>query len=149
MKLSTEIEQKEFKSEYQKSIINIIYTYNYLVGNMNPMFKKYGITRQQYNVLRILRGQHGDPVTINLIKDRMLDKMSDASRIVVRLKKKNLIEKRQNSSDRRAADILISEKGLDLLATMDRAFDNLDNLIDALSKPEAETLNDLLDKLRG
>lgn len=149
MELSKEIEQKEFKNEYQKSIINIIYTYNYLVSKMNPVFKQYGITRQQFNVLRILRGQHGDPATINLIKDRMLDKMSDASRIAGRLKKKKLIEKRQNSRDRRAADIIISKKGLDLLTSMDTAIDDFNNLIsNTLSKSEAETLNDLLDELR-
>ena len=87
MKLEKAIRQKGFQNEYQKAIINIIYTHNYLIGKMNPVFKQYGITRQQYNVLRILRGQHPDPATINLIKERMLDKMSDASRIAERLKK--------------------------------------------------------------
>ena len=147
MKLEKAIRQKGFQNEYQKAIINIIYTHNYLIGKMNPVFKQYGITRQQYNVLRILRGQHPDPATINLIKERMLDKMSDASRITERLKKKKLIEKSRNLIDKRAADIIISKKGLALLKTMDPESKKFNKLI-TLSDGEVANLNKILDNLR-
>lgn len=147
MKLEKAIRQKEFQNEYQKAIINIIYTNNYLIGKMNLVFKQYTITRQQFNVLRILRGQQPDPATINLIKERMLDKMSDASRIVERLKKKKLIKKTRNSIDKRVASIIISKKGLELLKTMDMESEKFNKLI-ALSKGEVLNLNKLLDKLR-
>ncbi len=147
MKLEKAIRQKGFQNEYQKAIINIIYTHNYLIGKMNPVFKQYGITRQQYNVLRILRGQHPDPATINLIKERMLDKMSDASRIAERLKKKKLIEKSRNLIDKRAADIIISKKGLALLKTMDPESKKFNKLI-TLSDGEVANLNKILDNLR-
>ena len=147
MKLEKAIRQKGFQNEYQKAIINIIYTHNYLIGKMNPVFKQYGITRQQYNVLRILRGQHPDPATINLIKERMLDKMSDASRIAERLKKKKLIEKSRNLIDKRAADIIISKKGLALLKSMDPESKKFNKLI-TLSDGEVANLNKILDNLR-
>lgn len=147
MKLDKAIRQKEFQNEYQKAIINIIYTNNYLIGKMNLVFKQYTITRQQFNVLRILRGQKPDPATMNLIKERMLDKMSDASRIVERLKKKKLIKKTRNSIDKRIASIIISKKGLELLKTMDTESEKFNKLI-ALSKGEVLNLNKLLDKLR-
>lgn len=147
MKLEKAIRQKGFQNEYQKAIINIIYTHNYLIGKMNPVFKQYGITRQQYNVLRILRGQHPYPATINLIKERMLDKMSDASRIAERLKKKKLIEKSRNLIDKRAADIIISKKGLALLKTMDPESKKFNKLI-TLSDGEVANLNKILDNLR-
>ncbi len=147
MKLEKAIRQKEFQNEYQKAIINIIYTNNYLIGKMNLVFKQYTITRQQFNVLRILRGQQPDPATMNLIKERMLDKMSDASRIVERLKKKKLIKKTRNSIDKRVASIIISKKGLELLKTMDTESEKFNKLI-ALSKGEVLNLNKLLDKLR-
>ena len=147
MKLEKAIRQKGFQNEYQKAIINIIYTHNYLIGKMNPVFKQYGITRQQYNVLRILRGQHPDPATINLIKERMLDKMSDASRIAERLKKKKLIEKSRSLIDKRAVDIIISKKGLALLKTMDPESKKFNKLI-TLSDGEVANLNKILDNLR-
>lgn len=147
IKLEKAIRQKGFQNEYQKAIINIIYTHNYLIGKMNPVFKQYGITRQQYNVLRILRGQHPDPATINLIKERMLDKMSDASRIVERLKRKKLIEKSRSLIDKRAADIIISKKGLALLKTMDPESKKFNKLI-TLSDGEVANLNKILDNLR-
>ena len=149
MSLKEEIKQKGFRNEYQKALINILYTHNYLIGKMSDIFKKYDITRQQFNVLRILRGQHPNPATINTIKDRMLDKMSDASRIVVRLKKKSLIKSKQSDNDRRATEVIISDKGLNLLKKMDGGIEEFDRLFSNLTPSEANSLNDLLDKLRG
>ena len=147
MKLEKAIRQKGFQNEYQKAIINIIYTHNYLIGKMNPVFKQYGITRQQYNVLRILRGQHPDPATINLIKERMLDKMSDSSSISERVKQKKLIEQSRNLIYKRATDIIISKKGLALLKTMDPESKKFNKLI-TLSDGEVANLNKILDNLR-
>lgn len=149
MSIKQEIKQKGFRNEYQKALINMLYTHNFLIGKMSDIFKKFDITRQQFNVLRILRGQHPKPVTINTIKDRMLDKMSDASRIVVRLKKKNLIKSQPGKYDRRSTEVIITSQGLNLLTKMDSSVENFDDLFSNLTNSEANTLNTLLDKIRG
>jgi DNA-binding MarR family transcriptional regulator len=148
MELEKEIFQKTFKSEHQKAVINIIFTYNWLISKIKKEFVDYDITMQQFNILRILRGQYPNPATVNLLKERMLDKMCDASRIVDRLKEKELIEKCVNKKDRRAADIIISQKGLDLLSTLDQKHDPTIAL-ENLTPEESKLLNQLLDKMRG
>ncbi|UII31756.1 MarR family transcriptional regulator [Fulvivirga ulvae] len=148
MGLAEDIQQKEFKSEHQKTLINIIYTYNHLIYEMNVVFREMDITRQQYNVLRILRGQYPNPASISLIKERMLDKMSDASRIVQRLLKKGLITREISEDDRRSVEVIISQKGLSLLSETDEKVQGFDHLIDNLDLEEARQLNELLDKLR-
>ncbi|MEM9298066.1 MAG: MarR family transcriptional regulator [Bacteroidota bacterium] len=148
MSLAEDIKQKKFESEYQKALINLLYTYNHVVSKMNIFFKSHGITRQQYNVLRILRGQHPKPASINLIKDRMLDKMSDASRIVKRLLDKDLIVRKVSFDDRRSVEITISQNGLKLLEDTDNEVKNFIYLTNNLSDTEAKQLNVLLDKLR-
>ncbi|MEM7107111.1 MAG: MarR family transcriptional regulator [Bacteroidota bacterium] len=148
MSLEEEIKQKEFDSEHQKALINLIYTSNHITGHMNEFFKVYDITRQQYNVLRILRGQHPKPASVNLIKERMLDKMSDASRIVKRLLDKKLIERNISYDDRRSVEITISEKGLNLLENTDEHVQEFAHVFSNLSVDEAQQLNLLLDKLR-
>jgi DNA-binding MarR family transcriptional regulator len=110
---------------------------------------KHQITLQQFNILRILRGQYPNPATINLLKERMLDKMSDASRIVERLVQKGLVTRCINQKDRRAVDIVINEKGLELLKKLDPVITPIDVLKANLSDAEAKQLNVLLDKLRG
>ena len=149
MTLEKEIVQSKFQSEGEKAVINIMYTNNIIIGGMNGFFKSHDITRQQYNVLRILRGQYPSPSTINLLKERMLDKMSDASRIVERLRIKKLIVRDRCSNDRRAAEITISEAGLALLNKMDEIVVNLNTFTQNLTDDELVTLNKLLDKLRG
>ena len=148
MSISEDIQQSTFISEYHKALENILYTHNYLINNMNKVFKKYDITRQQFNVMRIIRGNQPDPSNINLIKERMLDKMSDASRIVERLKIKGFVERRVNRFDRRSVDIVLTEKGSDLLAKMDTEFDFFEGPIKNLTDKEAQELNQLLDKIR-
>src|SRR5688500_7319778 len=108
MSLEHDIQQKEFRNEYQKAILNILYTQNYLVGRMTEVFRQFDITRQQYNVLRILRGQYPEPATVNLIKERMLEKMSDTSRIVERLRIKGLLERADGKTDKRSVEITIT-----------------------------------------
>lgn len=148
MELEKEIAQKSFKSERHKAMVNIIYTYFWANNLTRNDFNNFDITPQQFNILRILRGQFPNPSTINLLKERMLDKMCDASRMVDRLKQKELIERCVNKKDRRSVDIVISQKGLDLLSRIDVELDQ-EKLMKHLSEEEARQLNTLLDKLRG
>lgn len=150
MKLEEEIKQnKKFKSEYHKLAVNIIYTHGWLINNQSSFLKKIGITGAQYNILRILRGQYPNPASINLLKERMLDKMPDASRLVERLKQKGLVEREICKNDRRKVEVKITQKGLKLLQDTDKLEERFDQLFKELKPSEAKTLNDLLDKLRG
>lgn len=149
MSLSEDIQQKEYHNEYHKAILNILYTHNYLVTNMADLFKEFDITRQQYNVLRILRGQYPGYASINIIKDRMLDKMSDTSRIVERLRLKGFISRSHCEKDKRSVEIRITHKGLELLKTMHPQVVAFEKLMYNLSEAETCELNVLLDKLRG
>lgn len=148
MKLEEEIHQKKFASEQQKLAINILYTSNWLSAINSGFFKTTDITVQQYNVLRILRGQHPNPSNLKLIKERMLDKMSDASRIIDKLKLKKLVVRKENPDDRRNVDIIITEKGLELLHSLDFIDNSSIEIFNKLSTIEVKTLNSLLDKLR-
>lgn len=149
MKLEEEIKQKNFKDEHHKLAVNIIYTHGWLLNNQAQFFKKFGVTGSQYNILRILRGQYPSPASINLLKERMLDKMSDASRLVERLKSKELVEREICPKDRRKVEVKITEKGMDLLKEMDRIEDQFGKILKGIKSGEAKILNDLLDRLRG
>ena len=120
MELEKEINQKKFRSESHKLMVNIIYTFNWLNGQQADFLKPYKITYQQFNVLRILRGQQMQPASIKLIRERMLDKMSDASRIVEKLRMKNLVERHICEHDRRSCQVFITQKGMDLLTEIDK-----------------------------
>lgn len=148
MEIEKEIVQSKFENSYQKAIINIVFTQSWLMSNMRQVLEPYDITPQQFNVLRILRGQYPKPATLNLVKDRIIDKMSDVSRIVDRLVKKEIIERKVCKSDRRAVDLLITQKGLDLLSNV--TIEKMQGFVHKnLSDEELEQLNELLDKLRG
>lgn len=148
MKIEDEI-KSSFASVHQKAMVNLLYT-NYHVGSkMKAHFKQFDITTQQFNILRILRGQYPKPASIGLLKDRMLDKNSDVSRIIDRLVIKEWIERTECSSDRRQKDIIISDNGLSLLEKIDNNDEQRDNILSNLSLKEAEQLNYLLDKVRG
>lgn len=148
MTLEKEINQRKFRNEHQKSAINIIYTYNWLTEKINKIFDEWGVTSQQFNILRILRGA-GKPLSTLQIRQRMLDKMSDTSRIVDRLVKKGLVKKSTCKTDRRLVDVIITEKGKKLLEKIDAYDDQMDRLLMNLSEAEAKTLNELLDKVRN
>lgn len=148
MRLEDEIKQSKFKSNRQKTVINLIYSSGFLINYLNDKAKSFDITRQQYNVLRILKGQLPKSASINLIKERMLDKMSDASRIVERLRVKQLVERTVSASDKRAVDITITPKGLTLLEDMEPAVGSVDDLFKDFTDHELETFNSLLDKMR-
>ncbi len=149
MTLEKEITQTKFKSEYQKLAVNIIYTHGWLISKQNEIFRKYDITATQFNILRILRGQQGNPASISLLQDRMLDKMSDTSRLVDRLKNKGFVERIICPNDRRKVEVTITDAGLGLLSQIDEHEHLFEDALRNLSEEEAETLNKLLDKARG
>ncbi len=148
MNLEDEIHQKKFKSDEQKLMVNLLYTTNWLNAQYDCFFKHSDITIQQYNVLRILRGQHPKPSNIKLIKERMLDRMSDASRIVDKLNTKGLLIRRECPNDRRSVDVIITDKGLELLQSLDYIDESAKQLFKSLSSEEIKQLNHLLNKLR-
>jgi DNA-binding MarR family transcriptional regulator len=148
MSLENDIQQREFRNESQKAILNILFTSYFIQDKMNELFKQYDITRQQYNVLRILRGQHPGHASVNLIRERMLDKMSDASRIVERLRLKDLVIRKSAEKDKRAVEVTITDAGLKILSDMQEAVDEFESLLDTLTEGETHQLNVLLDKVR-
>jgi len=148
MTLEKEINQRKFRNEHQKSAINIIYTYNWLTEKINKIFDEWGITSQQFNILRILRGA-GKPLSTLQIRQRMLDKMSDTSRIVDRLVIKGLVKKATCKTDRRLVDVTITERGRKLLEKIDAYDEQMDGILMNLTEAEAKTLNELLDKVRN
>lgn len=148
-KIEDAIRQKEFKDPYNKAVVNLLFTHSYLVTAQNTLFKPHDISPEQYNVLRILRGQNGVPTTVSSIQERMLNKMSNASRLVEKLKMKELIKREECPTDRRQVDVLITEKGLDLLKTLEKQVEEANRKIVRLTLEEVNQLNDLLDKLRG
>jgi len=148
MKLEQEIKQEKFKSAQQKAVLNILFTANWIQNLQKDFFEPFGITGQQFNILRILRGQHPNKISAVEIKSRMLDKNSDVSRLLDRLMGKNLIDKAPCPNDKRATHIHITTAGLNLLKKLDNAIDSLDTHLMKLSKADAEKLNQLLDKSR-
>ncbi len=149
MKIEEEIKQTKFKSAHQKAVLNLLFTANWIQNKQKELFEPFGITGQQYNMLRILRGQHPKPIPAVEIKSRMLDKNSDVSRLLDRLIGKKLVKKNKCPNDKRATDISITETGLDLLNTLDASINNLDSKYLALSNEEAKQLSELLDRSRA
>ncbi len=149
MKLEEEIKQKKFRNEFHKLAVNLIFTNSWLMSHQTALFKEYDITAAQYNVLRILRGQYPSPASVNLLKERMLDKMSDASRLVDRLLAKELVERKICPDDRRRVEVKITSEGLKILEEIDKSDNDFDKKLKSLSVAEAKNLNELLDKLRG
>lgn len=144
-----ETKAPRYESAYHEAIVNVSYTHNWCNDKVKQAVSPYDITSQQFNVLRILRGQFPNPSTINLVKSRMLDKMCDASRIVDRLVHKDLVIKNVSNYDKRAVDILINDKGLNLLKKIDNEVSLSAILSPNITEDEAEQLIALLDKARG
>jgi DNA-binding MarR family transcriptional regulator len=147
MSLEKDINQSKFASEHQKAMVNIIFTSNWMNERLKTFFDKEDITQQQFNILRILRGA-GEPISTLQIRQRMLDKMSDTSRIVDRLVLKGLVKKNACPTDKRLVDVNISAKGKNLLDKMDNSQKSMDSILKNLTNPEAKVLNKLLDKMR-
>ncbi|MBU3676480.1 MAG: MarR family transcriptional regulator [Chitinophagaceae bacterium] len=136
-----------FRSPKARVEVGLLYLASVMQSDMNRYFKPFGITPQQYNVLRILRGQHPKPSSINLIRERMLDKMCDASRIVERLIKNGMVVKKVNPRDKRIADIFITDNALQLLAEVDIQFYEKESVAYVLNEHDTTMLNDLIDKM--
>ena len=147
MSIDKDIKQRSFKNEYLKAIVNLIFTYNWTTEQLKQVLEESGLTLQQFNMLRILRGSEV-PLSTLQIRERMLDKMSDASRIVDRMVIKGLVKKNTCKSDKRLVDVTITPKGLGILMNLDRKEDKMENIVKALSVTEAKSFNKLLDKIR-
>lgn len=148
MSLEQDIKQAKFRNEHHKAIINIVYTYNWVMERQKALFDAENITPQQFNILRILRGSAPRPISTLQIRERMLDRMSDTSRIVDRLVLKGLASKKTCASDKRLVDISITDAGLKLLQRLDEKNAEMDAILGALAPEEISTLNMLLDKIR-
>ena len=147
MGIEQDIQQPNFRNEFQKMGINLLFTANWLNEQIGKILSEEGVTQQQYNILRILRGS-ATPLSTLKIRERMLDKMSDTSRIVDRLIAKELVVKNTCEKDKRLVDITLSPKGLDLVDQLDQLNDRIDDLLKGINASEAATMNQILDKIR-
>ena len=147
MGIEKDIQQTNFRNEYQKLGINLLYTASWLNERIGRFLMQEDITQQQYNILRILRGSEV-PLSTLQIRERMLDKMSDTSRIVDRLIVKELVQKSACKADKRLVDITLTQKGLELVIRLDQFNDQIDSILQGISKEDAATVNEILDKLR-
>ncbi|NSL88773.1 MarR family winged helix-turn-helix transcriptional regulator [Chitinophaga solisilvae] len=150
MRLEEELKQARFKDEYQKAMLNVIFTANWLELAIAHVLKEFDLSSQQYNVLRILRGSNPRPLNLLDIQERMMDRMSNATRLVEKLRQKGLLTRTQCEENRRKVEIAITEKGLSLLDTLDPLMSrNHLEITKKITPDEAATLNHILDKLRS
>ncbi|MFM6948030.1 MAG: MarR family winged helix-turn-helix transcriptional regulator [Aquirufa sp.] len=149
MGIDQDIKQENFTSEEQKALLNVIFTGNWVAQQQHDLLKPFGLTMQQYNVLRILRGQNGKPMTVLAIIERMLDRTSNASRLVDKLLEKKLVIRRECPNDRRAVDILILPAGLELLSQIDLIQKKWNQRFSKLGASNLKQLNELLDQFRS
>ncbi len=149
MILEEEIKQSKFESEKQKAIINIIYTANWISSIQHKIFKKNKLTAPQYNVLRILRGHSPKPLTVSSIQERMLDKMSNASRLVDKLVEKGFAKRTTNNVDRRQVDVVIDKGGLAVLKKIEPDLSKFHDETVTMGEKDAKSLTEVLDKMRG
>jgi len=147
MGIEQDIQQPNFRNEFQKMGINLLYTANWLNEQIGKMLSDEGVTQQQYNILRILRGST-TPLSTLKIRERMLDKMSDTSRIVDRLIAKELVLKNTCEKDKRLVDITLTPKGLSLVDQLDQYNERIDALLKGINESEAQLMNQILDKIR-
>jgi len=146
--IAEDIKQSQFKSIEQKAGINIMYTANWLHNQIAMMLKPHGLTPEQYNVLRILRGQDGEAASVKLVNVRMLDPMSNVSRLVDKLLASALVDRKVCPTDRRQVDIFITAKGLKTLVEADKSLENIYALFKELNEDQLEMLSSFLDKIR-
>ena len=149
MTIETEIQQTKWESFRQKAVINVLYTCRVLEESSETVLKPFDLTMPQFNILRILRGQKGKPATVKLLTERMLDKSSNASRLVDKLLEKGLANRVSCPNDRRAVEVTITQAGLDLLKVVDKELKQIDALHPGFDEEDARQLSDLLDRLRA
>lgn len=148
MKIEEAIHLKNFRNELQKAILNLHYTVSWIEKEQKNFFKKYNVTKQQYNVLNILNSVKPEKVSTSDIKKRLTDSNPDVSRLVDRLKAQKLINKKVNKKDKRLIEISITAKGIQLINKINKNISKLDEVL-KLNDKEAKQLNKLLDKARG
>jgi DNA-binding MarR family transcriptional regulator len=149
MKIEEVVKSNAIMGLSQKAVLNIIYTQNNINERLIEILKPYDLSNEQYNVLRILRGQKGNPANMCLIQERMLAKTSNTTRLVDKLLLKELVTRKVCKENRRKIEVLITEKGLDILKELDPKVDNYEqNIVANLSSSELEQLNELLEKIR-
>lgn len=148
MKIEEEIKQEKFTSEFEKTAVNILFTSSWLHTVLSNALKPFGISVQQYNVLRILKGQCPKPAMLGLIQERMMDKMSNATRLVDKLIEKGLVDRKQCPMNRRQVDIVITKEGIALLENIQPVLKKVDSSF-GIDAEEARDLNNLLDKFRS
>lgn len=149
MGLEQDIKQEKFANEFEKSMVNILFTGSWLHNQNSSRLKPHGITPEQFNVLRILRGSNPKPLMLAEITSRMIDKNSNATRLVEKLRQKGLLKREICDNNRRQVDISITEKGLALLKKIDDDSEAWLESMKNISKAEAAELNRILDKLRS
>lgn len=148
MRLEEAIKQTKFESEYMKLFLNLVYTANYISDFHHKTLKEYGLTAQQYNVLRILRGQFPKAVSVGSVSCRMLDKSSNVTRLVDKLLERHLVTRDENPENRRVQLLCITSQGLQLLTTIDPEIRKLNHMLEVISEDEAVQMNNLLDRLK-
>jgi MarR family 2-MHQ and catechol resistance regulon transcriptional repressor len=149
MKIEEAIRQTKPMLPLQKAMINLIFTYHWYMERIAVFFKPFDITPQQYNVLRILKGHYPDAMSVGEVKTVLLDRSPDMTRLCDRLVQKGLIKRELNGQNRREVLLQISPAGIELLALIEPAMKEAAKEWDHLTPEEAETMSDLLDKLRG
>jgi DNA-binding MarR family transcriptional regulator len=147
MAIEKEIPKSYLRNSSHKTLVNIIFTSNWILERLKQFLENEDITHQQYNILRILSNSEA-PLSTLQIRERMLDKMSDTSRIVERLLKKDLVNKQICRYDKRLVDVTLSEKGLKLLHRLEKKTHELDGIVSNLTDKDIDTVNQLLDKIR-
>jgi DNA-binding MarR family transcriptional regulator len=149
MSIEKDIKQKNFKNPYNKVTVNVMFTTGWLLNKYAKILKPYNLTEQQYNVLKILRECHPRTATVNYILERMIDKMSNASRLVDKLVAKDLVKKIKSQFDLRSVDILLTQKGTALMDELSVIMNEYENSLYGLDEKEIKVLNALLEKLRS
>ncbi len=149
MKLEDELKMQQFTDNFQRAYLNIIFTANWMETNMQQKLKHFNITAPQFNVLRILRGQKGKPMSAYAIQERMIHRTSNVTRILEKLVEKNLVTRENSTVNRRMIDVKLTEQGLQLINSTDAlARDAYNQMAAVLSEQEAEKMGDWLDKIR-
>ncbi len=150
MSIEKEVKQIKFQNEWHKLRVNLLFTANWLVEEVNTFLKPYGISQSQFNVLRIVRGSDPKkPLSVYEIRERLVNRMSDTSRMVARLEKMDLLERRPCKNDRRHKRVFMTEKGQALLAQIDEKMPSMDRITTGITPEEAEQISQLLEKMRN
>ncbi|SIT87993.1 MarR family winged helix-turn-helix transcriptional regulator [Pontibacter indicus] len=149
MRIEDEIQQKDFKDDHRRMVVNLLFTNNWLNQQFIPFFKQYGLTLQQHNVLSIVRGQQPKPVCFGEVQERMVDRNSNVTRLVDKLIEKGYVTRDICQANRRMIELRLTPQGAELLSKIDEQMPAFFQRFHTLTKEEANLLSQLLDKLRG